>query len=58
MKAVSEASILNLIRLIEIKFEDAVIDEIVFFKLYKKYMREFYIITRQEKSNGGHAIEL
>jgi len=57
-KAVSEASILNLIRLIEIKFEDAVIDEIVFFKLYKKYMREFYIITRQEKSNGGHAIEL
>ena len=57
-KAVSEASILNLIKLIEIKFEDAIIDEIVFFKLFKKYTREYYLISRQEKPTGGTAIEL
>ena len=57
-KAVSEASILNLIKLIEIKFEDAIIDEIVFFKLFKKYTREYYLISRQEKPTGGAAIEL
>ena len=50
--------ILNLIKLIEIKFEDAIIDEIVFFKLFKKYTREYYLISRQEKPTGGTAIEL
>ena len=43
----------DLLGLIEYKFEDASMDEIVFFRLYKKYIREYYIVSKKLEAEGG-----
>lgn len=37
----------DLLELLEIKFEEADIDQTDFFRLYRKYVREYYILTQE-----------
>ncbi|MHA2502333.1 MAG: ubiquitin-conjugating enzyme E2 [Candidatus Kariarchaeaceae archaeon] len=49
----SQKALQDLIGLIEFKFEDASMDEVVFFRLYRKYIREEYIVNKK-LTNGGN----
>jgi len=42
-----QKALIDLLGLIEYKFEDASMDEIVFFRLYRKYIREYYLVTKK-----------
>lgn len=48
----------DLLELLKMKFEEAELDQINFFRLYKKYIRERYIIVRQLNSLEGIDYEL
>lgn len=53
-KRATKKALTDLLNLIEYKFEDASMDEIVFFRLYRKYIKEYYLITKELPDEGGN----